>query len=120
MDFDNGVKGFLFHAVKHAVAQRASIVDDAVEPSIAVDRRLYNRASAVPARNRIAVDHSIAACCDDFINHLLCWSGILAAAGLIGAEIVDNDFGSLACGLQRNTPAHSATRACYENHFAVQ
>jgi hypothetical protein len=111
VDADRRVPLVRRHVHEHPVAHRAGVVDQRVEPSERVDRRLDEALCRVPVGDVVVARDGLAAGPDDAVDDLLCGRGVLAAAVERAADVVDDDTGALAGELQGVLGADAAAGA---------
>ena len=101
--------------MENHVAQDAGIIDHAVDATEGVDRRLHDALRGVKIGDAVVAGDGFAAIFPDKLHHLFRRRLVGALTGQRGADIVDDNLGTLFCHHQCNVTADPATRAG-DNH----
>src|SRR5437016_2247040 len=111
VDADHGVEVLDAHVEDHAIAQDARVVDNDVDIAKLVDGGLKQVLRAVEVGDVIAVGDGLAAHLADKIDDFAGGAGRAAAAVELGADVVDDDLGTLSGEFEGVLAAEAAARA---------
>ena len=105
---DHRVPLRLAHLVEDAVAENACVVDDRVDSAENIDRLLNHAVRRGPVGNRVRVQHRLATCRVNGVDHLLAGARVMALATGVTAKVVYNQLGALGGHQHCDAAAHAA------------
>ena len=108
------------HVAERLVAQDSGVVDDDVDTTEGVDRRLHDRRSALRGRHRVGVGDRLAAGRRDLVDDELGGADVGAGAVDRAAEVVDDDECAARGEQQGVLLAEAAAGAGDDRHLAVE
>ena len=106
--------------VEDRIAQDAGVVDDAVESTEGVDRRLHHALGAGRVGHAVAVDDRAPARALDLVDDRARRAGIGTLALGVGAQVVDDDGRALARRQQGDLAPYASARARDQDDLAGQ
>src|SRR5450756_2724784 len=114
---DHGAPFLRVHFEKHAIAQDAGVVDDAVDAAEVVDGGLDDGVGAHPGSHAVGIGHRLTALGTDFVHHFLRRAGVFAFAAYRTADVVHHHFGALGRHQQRELATDAAARSGHHHHL---
>src|SRR5699024_5683566 len=118
LPFDDGVPLLLGHIREHPVAQRTGIVDEPVYAAVGIDGEVKQFLSPGHRAHVGGRSDGLPACGVDLVDYVRGEAEVLPGTGEFGADIVDDDAGSLPCRQQGVGATESPARTG-DDHYAV-